>query len=191
MIGCIGKTPPQHGVTVQKVDRSTPYGNPFPMGSSGKDETYRDAVCDAYIELLNSPPGTCILKIAAKYGIGGTDTEGNKWGVSMHSTGPRAEHDRRAALAKLEERHLGGESIMLLCHCHPKRCHAQSIIAKITNTAQPQQRDPAGPSHLTNRPAAAPPQPHPPHQKTPARNAEPRLPPPANTKRKFATPPHP
>ena len=36
-----------------------------------------------------------------------------------------------AGLAELEARVRGGESLQLLCHCHPKRCHCHSIAKVI------------------------------------------------------------
>ena len=50
---------PLPGFTDVGVDRQSPLGNPYKMGADGLDETYRDAVCDAYGMLLDPLPGDC------------------------------------------------------------------------------------------------------------------------------------
>lgn len=67
---------------VVRVDRGTPFGNPFILGSDGD----RDAVCDAY---------------------------------------EKAYLPRKPSIGKLLPS-LKGK--VLVCHCYPERCHAESLI---------------------------------------------------------------
>jgi len=115
--GPAGEPPP--GVVDVRVDRQTPLGNPFRMGSDGHDESYRAAVCNACEELLSDPLHADVDAIAARHGVPGVDARF------------KGEHARRAlfdALAELERRLRGGERVRLMCWCRPKRCHADGIV---------------------------------------------------------------
>ena len=105
------------------------------MGPSGTDEGYREAVCNAFAELLASTPGTCIMKIAERHGLGRVGADGRHWGIEEGLTGPHAEYSRSLAIERIAKRVRKGESIMRMCHCHPKQCHAKTIAAAIRGRA--------------------------------------------------------
>ena len=54
------------------VGRHTDFGNPFPMGKRGRDETMRGRVCDAFQALIEAPPGTRAVDVAANRGLRST-----------------------------------------------------------------------------------------------------------------------
>ena len=99
------------------VGRMTAYGNPFPMGDRGHDEGLRDRVCDAFQALIEAPPNTravdvarsCRLQVAARF----KRAETREWERAMNG---------------LAEQLRTGKRLRLLCHCLPRRCHAQSIV---------------------------------------------------------------
>ena len=107
------------------VDRSTVLGNPFKMGSDGHDDSLRDAVCDAYADLLAAPSGADPTAI------------GNLHGVAVDprfADAAKSERARTIALCQLKSRLLRGESLRLLCWCAPRRCHAETIAKWLTGT---------------------------------------------------------
>ena len=112
-----GAKPPP-GVTDVRVDRQTAFGNPFPMGGDGHDERFRDAVCEACEEVMREPESANVDAIAAKYGLR-VDSR------FKEASSRRALSD---AMSALEARVRAGESLRLMCWCHPKRCHADGII---------------------------------------------------------------
>ena len=115
-----GRTPA--GFNDIRVDRQTALGNPFPMGADGHDETFRDAVCEACEELLTAPTSANVDTIASRHGLR-VDGRFRKKGQAD----PQAALG--AALDELEARVRSGESLRLLCWCHPKRCHGDAIAA--------------------------------------------------------------
>ena len=98
------------------VGRTTTYGNPFPMGDRGQDERLRDRVCNAFQALIEAPPSTRAVDVAGprrlQVDARFRGAEARDWGRAMHG---------------LAERLRAGKRLRLLCHCLPKRCHAQSI----------------------------------------------------------------
>ena len=113
-----GQTPT--GFTDVRIDRQTALGNPFPMGSDGHDETYRDAVCEACDELLADPGGSDVSAIARRHGL--------RVYPSFAATKDANPQVKLAeAMQELEKRVCAGESLRLMCWCYPKRCHGDSI----------------------------------------------------------------
>jgi len=112
------------GYTAVPCDRKTCLGNPFPMGTDGHDERYRDAVCDAYArllqQLLSQPQAVDVHRIAAEFGLR-VDSR------FLSFDAPRV----LAELQSLAHRVAEGEHLQLLCWCRPKRCHAESIAAAL------------------------------------------------------------
>ena len=101
-----------------RVDRQSDLGNPFPMGADGHDERFRDAVCEACEEVVREPECANVDAIAAKYGLR----------VDSRFKGASSRRAFSDALDALEARVRAGESLRLMCWCHPKRCHADGII---------------------------------------------------------------
>jgi hypothetical protein len=122
--GRAGSGPAPQGFTDVRVDRQTALGNPFPMGEDGHDEAFRDAVCEACDELLAAPTSADVDSIAARHGLR-VDGRFRRRGADD----PQAA--LAAALEALEARVRAGESLRLLCWCHPKRCHADGIAATL------------------------------------------------------------
>ncbi|KAL1512076.1 hypothetical protein AB1Y20_005348 [Prymnesium parvum] len=120
-VGCLkrgGGQPPLEGVADVRVDRQTPLGNPFPMRADGRDESLRDAVCDACEALMRAPLDANVDAIAAQYGLR----------VDQRFKKPGAAQALEDSLRALEARLRAGESLRLMCWCHPKRCHADGIV---------------------------------------------------------------
>ena len=109
------------------------------MGDNGRDETLRDAVCEACEELIASPAGASINHIADAYGLD-VDERFRPGG----GRDPQAEF--ASALDFLEARVRGRASLCLLCWCHPKRCHADGIATELRRRIGP-----AGVEVLTHR----------------------------------------
>ena len=108
------------GFTDVRVDRQTALGNPFPMGDDGHDERFRDAVCEACNDLFLDPLNADLDTIAKRHGVR-VDSRFRKKGAAD----PQAEAAQ--ALSDLERRLRAGESLRLMCWCHPKRCHGDGI----------------------------------------------------------------
>ena len=119
----VGKGQPQREGDVL-VDRSTDVGNPFRMGWDGHDERYREAVCDAFEELILLPD-TDPRTVASTRRIPDCcwPEEGR--------CGETAARARFAELVRLARRVQRGEDLQLLCHCAPKRCHGQALARRI------------------------------------------------------------
>ena len=98
-----------------RVDRTTEYGNFFPM--LGREEL-RDPVCDAFEELASDPIAADVAAIAARHGVT----------VDARFSSASALTDLAVALDSLEMQVRAGQSRRLLCHCWPARCHADPII---------------------------------------------------------------
>ena len=113
-----GPTPP--GFVDVRVDRQTALGNPFPMGADGHDESFRDAVCDACEELLTDPKGADVAAIAKRHGL-----RVDSRFAATRDADPQTSLEE--AMQGLEARLRAGESLRLLCWCHPKRCHGDGI----------------------------------------------------------------
>jgi len=102
-----------------RCDRNSPLGCPFKMGDDNRVEIFRDPVCNAFDELLKG--GVSIADLAQKHGVP-TDPRFSR---------PEANAARETALEELASRVRAGESLRLLCHGPPRRCHADSIQRKV------------------------------------------------------------
>ena len=110
-----------------RVDRRSPIGNPYVLARPKTQDAAaeeREAVCDAYDDLLSLTlhPGRALSAEEVRYigvrnGFGGTVAGWNCVSV-------RREMDR---LRLLSDRC----SVQLECHCHPLRCHAESIAVRL------------------------------------------------------------
>jgi hypothetical protein len=106
-----------HGFTDVKIDRRTALGNPFPMGEKSRGERVRTAVCDACDELMMDKTGQRAEDIGLRRGRQ----------IDTIFTARIGAAERQEALSQLEDKLRRGESLRLLCHCHPKRCHGDGI----------------------------------------------------------------
>ena len=113
-----GSGPTPAGFTDIRIDRQSALGNPFPMGADGHDESFRDAVCEACVELLEDPARADVESIAMRHGLRVDSRFGSASGA-----GAAAER----AMRELEARLRAGENLRLLCWCAPKRCHGNGI----------------------------------------------------------------
>ena len=102
------------------MDRSSALGNPFPMGPTAS----RSAVCDACERLFLD--NTSVDDAAAAAGLPT---------VAAFAT-EKAHRARWTAIDALVTRVIAGESITLLCHCTPERCHASSIAECVLQRAR-------------------------------------------------------
>lgn len=100
------------GTRTVRVDRRSPLGNPFVMGSEGE----RDVVCDAYAALLTA---------GARAGTAAARIVGEHYGF----TGEVREWNGREAQEELERlrRIHAVHPLRLDCHCRGKRCHADHL----------------------------------------------------------------
>ena len=121
-----GGSPAPPGFSDVRIDRRTKFGNPFPMGQDGHDESYRDAVCDACDELVDDPLGADQHRIAERRGLH----------VDPRFGDARALRTLDEALRELEERAQAGEKLRLLCWCAPKRCHGHGIARRIIRNVE-------------------------------------------------------
>ena len=113
------------GVKTVSIDRHTDYGNPF-KGPTGAwlDKRLRDAVCNAYEEYIREPRNADVEGIARRHGVEVDGRlRGKEAGKALHLALQRLEEQAR----ELSE----GQTIRLMCHCHPKRCHGDSIVRVI------------------------------------------------------------
>jgi hypothetical protein len=106
------------------VDRSTPLGNPFPIGPNAS----RAQVCDACDAIFSK--GLSVEKAAVL-----PSGFGLSFAPHLSLSGVAAHADRWSAIDTLARRVAQGEAITLLCVCAPKRCHASSIAACIRKRA--------------------------------------------------------
>ena len=88
------------GGRLVKVDRSTPWGNPFVLGVHGD----RDQVVDLHAAWLNGKTGTDVMPVGTR-------------GRTV---------DRRWVLEHVHE--LRG--MALACHCAPSRCHGDILARR-------------------------------------------------------------
>lgn len=131
-----GSTPAVGGATEVRVDRQSVLGNPFPMGKDGRDERLRDAVCDAFAELLGAPGERTAAEAAVAAATADEQTIARRHGlgsVDGRFVGRAAE--RAAAIESLAKRVASGESLRLMCWCAPKRCHAEAIAGCVHTRA--------------------------------------------------------
>ena len=114
--------------TPVRVDRTvgSMLGNPYVLRWGAQGEQ-RDAVCNAYEDLFCESiafgidgvlPAARVAEIGARYG---------------YTDAPRPWNSGAAARAfyRLRERVRGGERIALMCHCAPRRCHAESLASRM------------------------------------------------------------
>ena len=109
---------PLVGFSDVRIDRASIFGNAFPMGAKGRDESLRERVCDACKQRMEAPLTANLIAIAHAHGLH-TIFEGAKVassGVSLN-----------AAIESLCQRLKSGESIRLLCWCKPLRCHGDDL----------------------------------------------------------------
>ncbi|CAJ1420638.1 unnamed protein product [Effrenium voratum] len=96
------------------------------MGEDGKDEALRDAVCDAFAELLtvvHNWDGEASAQLPVH-------EIGLRYGVPLAPKRKMATvQEFQAALRSLASRARAGEQLTLLCWCHPRRCHTHEISA--------------------------------------------------------------
>ena len=111
------------GADDRRVDRGTPFGNPFPIQEDDLHE--RNQACDAFEEILRGDPQhTDVQAIANKYGLR----------VDRHHATPSAVRELHNAIHRLAKDVAAlpaGRSIRLMCHCAPRRCHAHSIARAV------------------------------------------------------------
>ena len=110
------------------VDRSSDLGNPYRMGTSGHDETLRDAACSAFAELLAALPGADPVAIGRRHAVEMDE---------RFSDVVACENARRHGLQGLRSRLRRGESLRLLCWCAPRRCHAEEIARWLMGSLLP------------------------------------------------------
>ena len=103
------------GMVDLRIDRSTWYGNFFPM--LGREEL-RDPVCDAFVELASDPLSANVDAIAVRHGVT----------VAPRFSSASALTDLAVALDSLEMLVRSGRDRRLVCHCWPKRCHGDTIL---------------------------------------------------------------
>ena len=112
------------GAEDRRVDRSTPFGNPFPLRQED-DLHERNLACDAFEEVLRGDPqSTDVQAIANGHGLQ----------VDRHRATPSAVRELHHAIHQLAEDVAAlpaGRSIRLMCHCAPRRCHAHSIARAV------------------------------------------------------------
>ena len=121
--------PAPEGVVDVPVDRTSALGNPYLMGpmcgaATHEDAAMREAVCDAYDDLLRSGAEADIAAIGAKHGC--VDIAEGFDGAA-----------REAALHALSSRAAAGESMRLMCWCWPKRCHSMSVAKRVCELLPP------------------------------------------------------
>mmetsp|Transcript_14702 Transcript_14702/g.43139 ORF Transcript_14702/g.43139 Transcript_14702/m.43139 type:complete len:185 (+) Transcript_14702:3-557(+) len=107
------------------INRTSHLGNPFLMGPDGRQESLREAVCEAFAELIE-----------AERASGGqpvdVDAIASRHGVAHFNRGLASAAGARAhALDQLRARVRTGEQLRLLCHCAPRRCHGDAIAAAL------------------------------------------------------------
>jgi len=105
-----------------KVDRSSPLGNPFPMGP-GQD---RGVVCKAFESLVRK--GLSVEEVARDF------SPPLVFDASFASRG--AEKARKLELERLAAFSAGGGSLRLMCWCAPRQCHALSIAKVVAERAE-------------------------------------------------------
>ena len=90
------------------------------MGDGGKDERFRDAVCDAAWSALADPLNAADPNVIARaHGVPAVDRRFNQ---------PDSNRRRLEALNALAAKVSSGR---LMCWYHPKRGHAEEIAAKV------------------------------------------------------------
>ena len=121
------------GFTQVDVRRPGPLGNPFAMTRAGRaSESWRHAVCGAFRVALAAAVGGVeadLAVIAADFGL-----------PPEAVATPYADRTWRAyaadvcdALAELDARLCAGERLALACVCHPRECHAHSLLDVLTS----------------------------------------------------------
>lgn len=123
-------------------NRMSLLGNPFHMK---KNEALRHAVCDAFGEYLNTvmqakprellnlgPLLSLAARIAPKYGLSPGVHFSQDWCRDFGSREPAELRSTFVALGSLvRARAARGETVRLLCHCAPRRCHCEDIAAAL------------------------------------------------------------
>jgi hypothetical protein len=111
-----------------RVDRTSgsPMGNPFPVGFTAGAS--REAVCAACEAVLRADePGALEREASAR-----------QWPLPAGATEWESAVARRGRAEWLEAcagRVLAGRDVRLMCHCYPRRCHAEGLAALIRERA--------------------------------------------------------
>ena len=127
---------PTEGAAMVDVTRPSPLGNPFTVRRHGRlDEAWRAAVCDAFHwahRLAMSGAETSLEDIAALHSLphGSVVAGYASMGWAQYSRGVRE------TTRGLVRRASAGERICLACTCHPRRCHATSVLTWIRGEAK-------------------------------------------------------
>eukprot|EP01065_Artemidia_motanka_P023997 TRINITY_DN2864_c0_g1_i1.p2 TRINITY_DN2864_c0_g1~~TRINITY_DN2864_c0_g1_i1.p2 ORF type:complete len:452 (+),score=147.64 TRINITY_DN2864_c0_g1_i1:803-2158(+) len=113
-------------------DRSSLLGNPFPMARDG-DDAERQAVCAAFAEYLDTVlSGTAADRTTAdvcadivqRRGLRQLDPGRGRYPCPFLRAGPSAV---AAEVDRLRRLVAEGQSLRLMCHCHPLLCHTTVI----------------------------------------------------------------
>ena len=109
-----------------RVDRSSesPLGNPFDV-RAGRS---RDAVCEACDEAFEEGQPGAVRRAAERRGWACAGLEA--WDSEA---AVRARRDATEACAR---RVAAGHDVRLMCHCYPRRCHAQDLARRIVAVAE-------------------------------------------------------
>ena len=120
-------------VSARRVDRGgSALGNPYVLGR----ERDREAVCDAYELLL----GVTLMEADA---LRARDWDAARIGRACGFEGEVRSWDwdgARSAMADLRDVARGGP-LRLDCHCAPRRCHAESVRARLVCRAWSRARE--------------------------------------------------
>lgn len=131
-------------------NRSSLLGNPFCMK---KNEHLRNAVCDAFKEyfriVVETQPTKLMQvgslhslasKIAPKYGLDPHIHFSREWRQlfgSQQAVDLKAAFDALVTLVRTYSER--GEKIRLLCHCVPRRCHCEDLVAFMQSSSNHKQ----------------------------------------------------
>jgi len=129
--------PPGSASVEVLCSRQSILGNPFCMQRDGGDEeSARHMVCDAFEVFLQRalmPEMTCSLMDVAEATVSELGVPrhliGKDWASKFGSTSCEEYHE---AFADLKDLFLEHGGICFLCHCAPKRCHAQSVASHLS-----------------------------------------------------------
>ena len=125
-VGRRGSVAPTAGSQIL-VMRPHPLGNPLSVLVRGRlDGRWRDACCDAFAAALHaavSGATTSLADVASHHGL---PLGSVQWPYSAQSWEEYAAGVREA-LRDARHRAAGGEDLVLVCVCTPRRCHADCI----------------------------------------------------------------
>ena len=120
---------PTEGATAVSARRPGPLGNPFSMRRHGRlDEHWRPALCDAFHwahQVAMDGGDTSLAEVAALHGLPPSSVQAVYGTMQWHAYSSAVRDATRAILARAAD----GERLCLTCTCHPRRCHAATIVA--------------------------------------------------------------